>query len=160
MLSPTETSTVCHHLVRRRLVAWEVEELQSAAHLHEEIPMTTVSVTPAPELQPLSEPARILNTFISPRKTFTDIRRSAAWWGPFLITVILAIAFGCALDAKVGYRKVVDNQIERSPKVAQQFEQLSREDRDRQLNGRAKFTKYFLYGFPVVGVIWNLIVAA
>ena len=37
---------------------------------------------------------------------------------------------------------------------------MPREDRERQLNGRATFTKYFVYGFPVVGVIWNLIVAA
>jgi hypothetical protein len=122
--------------------------------------MTTAPATPTPEIQPLSEPARIVDTFIAPRKTFTDIRRSAAWWGPLLVTVILAIAFSYAVDAKVGYRKVVDNQIERTPKVAQQLEQLSREDRERQLNVRAKFTKYFLYGFPIVGVIWNLIVAA
>ena len=122
--------------------------------------MTTAPVTPAPEIPPLSEPARIVDTFIAPQKTFTDIRRSAAWWGPFLITVILAIVFSYAVDARVGYRKVVDNQIERSPKQAQQLEQLPREDRERQLNGRATFTKYFVYGFPVVGVIWNLIVAA
>ena len=122
--------------------------------------MTTAPVTPTPDIQPLSEPARIFDTIIAPKKTFIDIRRSAAWWGPFLVMVILAIGFSYAVGAKVGYRKLVDNQVERSPKAQQQLEQLSREDRDRQLNARANFTKYLLYGFPLVGVIWNLIVAA
>ena len=34
--------------------------------------------TPAPETAPLSEASRIINTFIAPSKTFTDLRRSAA----------------------------------------------------------------------------------
>jgi len=42
------------------------------------------------ESAPLSEGARIVNTFIAPSKTFTDLRRSAAWWAPFLLMVIVS----------------------------------------------------------------------
>ena len=42
--------------------------------------MTTV-VTPQPMDAPMSEPARILNTFIAPAKTFSDLQRNASWWG-------------------------------------------------------------------------------
>ena len=40
---------------------------------------------PAPEAAPLSQGARIVDTFIAPSKTFTDLRRSAQWWLPFLL---------------------------------------------------------------------------
>jgi len=42
-------------------------------------PLPPVSAL-APETVPLSEGARIVNTFIAPSKTFTDLRRNASWW--------------------------------------------------------------------------------
>jgi len=56
---------------------------------------TPVPPVPAPaaETAPLSEPARVLNTFFAPRKTFTDLRRSASWWLPFLISAIVSTIF-------------------------------------------------------------------
>jgi len=122
--------------------------------------MTSAPVTPTPDVAPLSEPARIVDTFIAPSKTFTDIRRSAAWWGPFLIMVILSLAFSYTVDTKVGFRKVVEHQIERSPKASQRLEQLSREERNNALNGQAKGTRGFMYAFPVVILLWNLLIAA
>jgi len=121
--------------------------------------MSSAPITPAPEATALSEPARILDTFIAPSKTFTDIRRSAAWWGPFLITVILSLAFTYAVDLKVGFRKVVERQVERSPKASERLEQMPREQRDNQLNAQAKGTRYFMYGFPLFILLWNLFIA-
>jgi len=122
--------------------------------------MTSAPVALAPDVAPLSEPARILDTFIAPGKTFADTRRSAAWWGPFLIAVIFSIAFTYAIDVKVGFRKVIDNQVERSPKASQRLDQLPREDRNAQLNAQAKGTRYFMYGLPIFLLLWNLIIAA
>jgi len=122
--------------------------------------MTSAPVTPAPEVTPLSEPARIIGTFIAPSKTFTDIRRSAAWWAPFLLTVIVSMAFVYAVDAKVGFRKVTENQIERSPKASQRMEQMPREDRNNALATQAKITRGISYGFPLFILLWNLVVAA
>jgi hypothetical protein len=122
--------------------------------------MTSASVTPAPEITRLSEPERIIDTFVAPSKTFTDIRRSAAWWGPFLLTLILSLAFAYVVDAKVGFRKVVENQIERSPKASQRMEQLSRDDRNNAINSQTKGTRVFVYAFSVVILLWHLIVAA
>jgi hypothetical protein len=73
--------------------------------------MTSAPVTPTAETTALSEPACLVNTFIAPSKTFTDILRSARWWGPFLITVILSLVFVYAVDARIGFRKVTENQI-------------------------------------------------
>jgi hypothetical protein len=37
------------------------------------------SPSPAPESAPLSEGARLVNTFIAPSRTFADLRRNASW---------------------------------------------------------------------------------
>ena len=40
-------------------------------------PLPPVSSSPTSTVPPLSEGARIVNTFVAPSKTFTDLRRSA-----------------------------------------------------------------------------------
>ena len=122
--------------------------------------MTSAPVTPAPEAPALSEPQRIMDTFVAPGKTFTDIRRSAAWWGPFLVTVIISFIFVYSVDTKVGFRRVTEHQIERSPRATQRLEQMSRAERDNAVTGQAKVTRGISYVFPVFILLWNLIVAA
>lgn len=105
------------------------------------------------EQQPLSEPQRIINTYVAPTKTFTDIRRNASWWAPFLILTVFSILFTYAIDSKVGFERVMDNQIKLNPKAADRMEQLRAQDPDRyEKTRRAQIvgTKYFSYGFPVV----------
>jgi len=72
---------------------------------------------PVVDAAPLSEPACLLNTFIAPSKTFTDLRRSAAWWAPFLISLVVSVIFVAVVDQKVGFRRVVENQL-RAPTQA------------------------------------------
>jgi hypothetical protein len=78
----------------------------------------------APEPAPLSEGARIIDTFVAPSKTFTDLRRSANWWAPFLLLCVFSVAFFYIVGQKIGYRKVAENQNQASPKVTRQMEQL------------------------------------
>jgi hypothetical protein len=49
--------------------------------------------SPTPEPAPLSEGARLVNTFIAPSKTFTDLGRNASWWAPFILISVAALAF-------------------------------------------------------------------
>jgi len=53
-----------------------------------------------PDGAPLSQGARIVNTFFAPSKTFTDLRRNASWWAPFLLSVIVSILFVAVVDQK------------------------------------------------------------
>lgn len=122
--------------------------------------MTSAPVTPAPEAPALSEAQRIIDTFVAPSKTFTDIRRSPAWWGPFLVTIITTLIFVYSVDTKVGFRKVTEHQIEQSPRATQQMEQLSRADRENAVAGRTKFTRGFSYGYWIFILLWNLLIAA
>lgn len=120
--------------------------------------MAAAPVPPAPNAAvadaPLSEVERIIDTFVAPSKLFTDIRRSAAWWAPWLLVSIFAIAFTYVVDTKVGFRKVTEYQIHLSPKAERQLDQLSPADKEKQISGRASFTRVLTYAVPVVVIVF------
>jgi len=121
--------------------------------------MATTALPPQ-EPAPLSEFQRVINTFIAPSKTFTDLRRSASWWLPFLISAIVSVMFVYAVDQKVGFRKVVENQLEGQPKQAERMEQLPPDQREKSMQQQVKVTRIFSYGFTIFILLWSLIVAA
>ncbi len=124
-------------------------------------PLAPPSASPlAPEPAQLSEGARIIDTFIAPSKTFTDLRHKASWWAPWLLVSIMSLVFFYVVGQKIGYRKVAENQIQASPKAAARIENLSAEQRERALERQAKGTQYFLYSYPLVILIFNLVIAA
>ena len=47
--------------------------------------MAEVVIQPEASTKPLSQAERVVDTFIAPSKTFTDILRSSSWWLPWLI---------------------------------------------------------------------------
>jgi len=115
---------------------------------------------PTPETAPLSQAARIVDVFIAPSKTFTDLRRSASWWAPFLLLCIVSLAFVYVVDQKIGFRKVAENQIQTSPKATQRIEQLPADQRERTMQQQAKFFRNFSYAYPAIILLWNVIIAA
>jgi hypothetical protein len=120
--------------------------------------MATTAV-PLQEPAPLSEAQRLVNTFFAPSKTFTDLRRSAAWWAPFLITVIFSTVFVYVVDQKVGFRKVVENQLRLQPKQAERFENMPAAQRETAMERQTSITKGISYGFPLLMLAWHAIVA-
>jgi hypothetical protein len=118
------------------------------------------AAVPSAEPAKLSEAARIVDAFVAPGKTFNDLRRSAAWWGPLVLIIIVSTAFVYVVDQKIGFRKVTENQVQLSPKASQRIEQLPPDQRERTLNTQASFTRNISYGFPAIIVVWNIIVAA
>ena len=122
-------------------------------------PTPPVAPTSAPEVAPLSQGARIVNTFIAPSKIFTDLRRSAAWWAPFLLMTIVSIVFVYIAGQKIGFRKIMENQMQSQPKAQARLEALPSDQRERQLEGGAKVTAVISYAFPVLTLIIWLIVA-
>jgi len=122
-------------------------------------PLPPVAPSPAAQTAPLSEGARIVNTFIAPSKTFTDLRRSAMWWAPFLLMAIISVAFVYAVGQKIGFRKVTENQIQMSPKQSAQLDNMPADQREQQMRARTIGTQYVSYFFPAITLIIWLIVA-
>ena len=121
--------------------------------------MAASPTTSGPELAPLSEPARILNIFIAPSKTFTDLQRKSSWWAPWLLISIVAIAFMVVVDRQIGFEQVARNQIAHSSR-AEQFEKLSPDQQAKQLQVSVSITRVISYALPVINLIVFVIIAA
>ncbi|HTZ84685.1 MAG TPA: YIP1 family protein [Candidatus Acidoferrales bacterium] len=122
-------------------------------------PLTPATTSPVPPTLPLSQTARIIDTFIAPSKTFTDLRRSAAWWAPFLLMVLVSTVFVYTAGQKIGFRKIMENQMQAQPKQQERLDQLPADQRETRLEAGAKFTGVISYAFPVITLIMWLIIA-
>lgn len=125
--------------------------------------MAALPVTPLSDPEPvtaLSEPQRIIDAFIAPTKTFTDLRRSAQWWAPFLLMVIFSSAFIFVGGQKVGFRKVMENQMRAQPRQQEQLDQLPTDQREQRLETGTKITKIISYAFPAIQLLILVIIAA
>jgi hypothetical protein len=122
--------------------------------------MAAATPLPTPEVKPLSEAQRIADTFIAPSKTFNDLRRSAAWWGPFLVLAVISWVFVAVVDQKITFRKAVENQIQLSPKAADRIDKMPPADRERAMQQQTTVTRFISYGYPAVILVWNALIAA
>lgn len=120
--------------------------------------MSTAAPT-APSQPPLSQGERILDTFVSPSKTFLDLRRSSNWLWPFVIIAIAHILLVVVADQKIGMHKIVENGLRLAPKQAQQLDQLTPEQREAQLGKIVIANKIIWYSLPVLSLIFVAIIS-
>jgi len=123
-------------------------------------PAPNGSVSAVPPGEGLSQSSRIIDTFVAPSKTFTDINRNSSWWIPFVLMTIVSILFVFAIDQKIGFQRVANNQLKANPKQMDQFEKLPPDQQATQMNIRVKATKFISYGFPVFILLMVVITAA
>jgi hypothetical protein len=119
-------------------------------------PLPPVSSSPIPSAPPLSQGARIVNTFIAPSKTFTDLRRSASWWAPWLLIAIVSLLFCYTVQRQITFEQITKNQIAHSSR-ADQFDKLPAEQQARQIGLSNKILAFFMYGSPVLILLYTLI---
>jgi hypothetical protein len=119
------------------------------------LPPVPASV-PAPGPAPLSQGARIIDTFIAPTKTFTDVRRSAQWWLPFLLMTFVGWGLVYIAGQKIGVQKLMENDMRARPKAEAQYEKATPEQRQQQV----KITGIAYYvAIPVVTLLIWLIMS-
>ena len=120
------------------------------------LPTSSQPPAPVPESPKLSEGARIVNTFIAPSKTFTDLRRNASWWGPWLLISICSLAFIYTMGRQIGFDQISKNQIAHSSR-ADQFEKLPPEQQAKQISISITVMRVFGYGSPLLILFYFLI---
>lgn len=120
------------------------------------VPVPPASPASTPETPRLSEGARIVNTFIAPSKTFTDLRRSAGWWGPWLLISIFSLLFIYAMGRQIGFEQISRNQVAHSSR-ADQFDKLPPDQQARQIRISSAAIRYFAYGSPLLILFFTLI---
>lgn len=122
--------------------------------------MAEAVLPPEASAPPLSQVQRVVDAFIAPSKTFTDILRSASWWLPFLIGVVVTLAFGFGIQQKIGWDKTYDNILKQSPSQQQRIDQMPADQQARAKAIGANFTKIIFWATPIVALIIAVVSAA
>lgn len=126
--------------------------------------MSTLPPIASPNAQPvepgLSEAARITNSFISPSRTFADLKRNPSWWKPWLLSAVITLAFGIVAGQKIDFARFMQQQIERSPSAQKRMERVSPEQRDQIIGMQATVTKITFYVYPLLILVGGIIFAA
>jgi hypothetical protein len=108
---------------------------------------------------PLSEPQRVIDTFTAPSKTFTDVLRNSSFWGPLVVMILVSLCFSFAVQQKVGWEKVYENNLHQSPKQEEKVAQLPPDQAASAKTIGAKITGVVAYAYTVVILIFTAIIA-
>jgi hypothetical protein len=117
--------------------------------------MSEVAVVDGQAGAGLSQMERVVDTFVAPSKTFSDILRNTTWWLPFLLAVVVTIGVTFVIDKQVGFERVVENVIHASPKQEDQLSSLTPEQRATKLKGMAVGYRYTSYASPIFILLFS-----
>ena len=112
-----------------------------------------------PEAQPLSEVARVVDTFVAPSKTFTDIIRNRSWWLPFILMCVFVFGSAYAVDRTIGYVAVAQHQTEKNSRASEQMAQLTPEQRAQRYQMAGNITRIITYCSPLLVLLFVAIEA-
>ncbi len=105
----------------------------------------------------LSQIERVLDTYVAPIKTFLDIRRSASWWLPFLLGVIVSLIFSFAIQREIGFAKVAENNVQNNAQLQEKTNSMSPAQVQQMYANMAKVMQGISYSFPILTLIFALI---
>lgn len=108
----------------------------------------------------LSQTERVVDTFIAPSKTFTDILRDSSWWLPWLIGALIGCVFAFAVMNKIGLPTLVESTIHQSKTLEDQVSQATPEVAAQIRSRIGTNFQFALYAGPLLGIIIGIISAA
>lgn len=121
--------------------------------------MSTAADPVVADGKPLTEVQRVVDTFVAPSKTFTDVKRNASWWVPWLLMSIFGLAMVVTVDKKLGMDTAYENQMRLSPKQMDKIDQMPPADKANAMKLGANITRYFAYGSPLLTIVFIGIIA-
>jgi len=122
--------------------------------------MSSAAPVVPPSQPALSEAERVLDTFVAPTKTFTDLRRSSNWLVPAVLIILSAVATVWVADSRIGFDKISENQLALQPKVADRFDKMPPDQKAQSMRDYVKYTRIASYGSFLFVLIFLVIVAA
>lgn len=102
----------------------------------------------------LSQIQRVVDTFVAPTSTFTDILRSTSWWLPYLLMALATLGVTYAIDRQVGFQQVVETQIHLNPSQDEQMSAMAPEDRAVQMQRMVIGYRYVSYASPLLVLVF------
>ena len=108
---------------------------------------------------PLSQIERVVDAYVAPTTTFTDIRRNASWWLPFLLAIIVGTGFAYSVDRKIGFDQVAQANINRNARQQEMMNSAPEAERQQKLHIVAEVTRGISYAYPIFALIFALAAA-
>lgn len=105
---------------------------------------------PSPATEPLTETQRVIDVFVAPSKTFTDIRRKATFWGPLIIMIVVSIAYSFSIQQKIGWMQVFENNLRQAPAKAAQIDASPKADSIKQVSAKITAIVSYVYVVPIL----------
>ncbi len=123
--------------------------------------MSTPAVPPVtPEAPGLSEGARLVNVFMAPSSTFSDLQRNASWWVPWLIMSIVTLIFVGVMQKQIGFDRIVRTQISKNAAAQDRFDKMPPDQKERQIALQVTITRYLSYASPIMLLISFAVISA
>lgn len=107
----------------------------------------------------LGQIERAVDAYVSPSKTFIDVRRSASWWLPFLLAVLVGYLFTFAVQHEVGFQKLAESTLHNNAQLQQRASSMSPEQLQQTISGIAMSYRVTFYAAPVFVLLVSLIAA-
>jgi len=107
----------------------------------------------------LSQGERVLDTFIAPSKTFTDILRNQSWWLPFLLSLVVTYGYLFAVQKQIGWDTVVENNLKQDPKASERLASQTAEQQAQAKQITLAIIKYVFYASPILALLFAAIAA-
>jgi hypothetical protein len=123
-------------------------------------PIPETALPQEPAQSGLSEPARIIDTFVAPSKTFEDIRRKPGWIWPWLLIAVISTIFALVAVKKLDMDQLVRQGIEHSAMAQRRMEQLTPEQREKGIALQATITKVTFFVYPGLVLIAGIVIGA
>src|SRR5580658_8442739 len=95
----------------------------------------------------LSEVSRIQGVFFEPSKTFRDIAQRPTWFLPMILTIAGAIGFASAVSQRIGWDRLVRQQMEANSR----FRQAPPDQRQQAIDLQLRFMPVEFYAGAVLG---------
>lgn len=121
--------------------------------------MSDLSVQPAASsTAALSQIERLVDTFIAPSKTFTDIKNgNRSWWLPFIIGIVVSYGLYAAIATKITWPQVVENAIHFNPKAEASLANADPARAQQTKSMMLNSMKYGMLASPVISLISALV---
>jgi hypothetical protein len=115
--------------------------------------MTPENVLAAePQPRGMGEFSRIGGVFFEPAKTFEDVARRPSFLAPLILVILSSLAYTFVLGQHIGWDRVVQQQMEMSPKQAERMAQMPADQQESARQMQLKFAPITKYAGSIVGL--------
>ncbi len=110
-------------------------------------------------LKPLSEAERVVDTFVAPGKTFTDLLRSATWWLPAVLVILFGVGTIFYTTQKIGSQAMAEGMLRHMPAMQARIDNAPKEQAAQIRASMAKQQKNNVYSIPIGLLIGGFVAA-